>query len=150
MIGCCLTLVERLSPRIQYLIELCPEFLTLDLGLTQFPFCYGSLYAACKIVGLLNDLEHRGRIGVPDPIGMDLDQEESNIPCRRDGQEDTSSSLELEVNAMRMAQDMQMMKEKMDMMMNAMRGRVSNNLDELVHRTDSPFTAQVTSFPLLS
>ena len=47
---------------------------------------------------------------------------------------------------MRMAQDMQMIKEKMDMMMNAKRGRVSTNLDELVCRTDSPFTVQVT-FP---
>ena len=33
---------------------------------------------------------------------------------------------------MRMAQDMHMMKEKMDMMMNAMRGWVSTNLDKLV------------------
>ena len=41
-----------------------------------------------------------------------------------------------------------MMKEKMDMMMNAMRGRVSTNLDKLVHRTNSPFTTEVTSFPL--
>ena len=41
-----------------------------------------------------------------------------------------------------------MMKERMDFMMNTLRGRVSNNLDELVHRTDSPFTALVTSFPL--
>ena len=47
-----------------------------------------------------------------------------------------------------MAQDMQMMKEKMDMMINAMRRWVSTNLDELVQRTYSPFTAQVTSFPL--
>ena len=43
---------------------------------------------------------------------------------------------------------MQMMKEKMDMMMDAMRGRVSTNLDELVHQTDSPFTAEVSYFPL--
>ena len=42
-----------------------------------------------------------------------------------------------------------MMKEKMDMMMNSMKGRVSTNLDELIHRIDSPFTAQVTFFPLL-
>ena len=33
---------------------------------------------------------------------------------------------------MHMAQDMQMMKEKMGVMMNAMRGRVSTNSDELV------------------
>ena len=31
-----------------------------------------------------------------------------------------------------MALDMQMMKEKMDMMMNTMKGQVSTNLDELV------------------
>ena len=40
------------------------------------------------------------------------------------------------------------MKERMDLMINALRGRVSNDLDELVHRTDSPFTTLVTSFPL--
>jgi len=34
-------------------------------------------------------------------------------------------------------------------MMNALRGRVSSNLDDLVHQTDLPFTASVTSFPLL-
>ena len=67
---------------------------------------------------------------------MSEDQEESNIPSRRDGPEDTSHPSEMEVSAMRMAQDMQMMKEKMDMMMNAIRGRISINLDELVHRTD--------------
>ena len=54
----------------------------------------------------------------------------------------------MEVNAMRMAQYMQMMKEKMDMMMNAMRGWVSTNLDKLVHQTDSSFTTKVTSFLL--
>ena len=40
------------------------------------------------------------------------------------------------------------MKEKMDMMMNAMKDHVYTSLDELVHRTDSPFIASVTSFPL--
>ena len=40
-----------------------------------------------------------------------------------------------------------MMKEKMDIMMNTMRGWVSTNLDKLVHRTDFLFIAQVTSFP---
>jgi len=43
---------------------------------------------------------------------------------------------------------MQMMKERMDFMMNALKGRVSNELDELVHRTNLPFIAPVTSFPL--
>ena len=33
-------------------------------------------------------------------------------------------------------------------MMNALKGRVSNDLDDLVYQTNSPFTASVTSFPL--
>ena len=41
-----------------------------------------------------------------------------------------------------------MMKERMEFMMNAFRGWVSNDLDDLVHRIDSPFTVFVTSFPL--
>ena len=40
------------------------------------------------------------------------------------------------------------MKERMDFMMNALRGRVFSDLDDLVQRIDSPFTAPVTSFPL--
>ena len=44
------------------------------------------------------------------------DQEESNAISRRD-QQDTSHPFELEVGVLRMAQEMQMMKEKMDMMM---------------------------------
>ena len=41
-----------------------------------------------------------------------------------------------------------MMKEQMDFMMNALRGRVSSDLDDLVHRIVSPFTASITSFSL--
>ena len=41
-----------------------------------------------------------------------------------------------------------MMKERMDFMMNALKGRVSSDHNDLVHRIDSPFTASVTSFPL--
>ena len=44
--------------------------------------------------------------------------------------------------------EMQMMKEWMDFMMNSLRGRMSSDLDDLVHRTDSPFTASVSLFPL--
>ncbi|XP_075636791.1 uncharacterized protein LOC142609034 [Castanea sativa] len=36
----------------------------------------------------------------------------------------------------------------MDLMMNTLKGRVLNDLNDLVHRMDSPFTAPVTSFPL--
>jgi len=46
-----------------------------------------------------------------------------------------------------MVTEMQMMKERMNLMMNALRGRVSSDLGELVHRMDLPFTAPVTSFP---
>ena len=41
-----------------------------------------------------------------------------------------------------------MMKEWMDFMMNTLSGQVSSDLDELVHRTDLPFIASITSFPL--
>ena len=44
--------------------------------------------------------------------------------------------------------EMQMMKERMDFMMNALKGRVSSELDDLVHQTDSPFTTSINSFPL--
>ena len=44
--------------------------------------------------------------------------------------------------------EMQAMKEQMKVMMNALKGRVSNDLDDLVNRTDSPFTTSVNSFPL--
>nr|XP_023870305.1 uncharacterized protein LOC111982913 [Quercus suber] len=43
---------------------------------------------------------------------------------------------------------MQLMKEGMNLMTNALMGRESSNLDDLVHRTDSPFTTSVNSFPL--
>ena len=46
-----------------------------------------------------------------------------------------------------MVAEMQMMKERMDFMMNTLKGRVSNDLDKLVHQIDLPFTAPVTSFP---
>ena len=44
--------------------------------------------------------------------------------------------------------EMQIMKERMDLMMNALKGRVSNNLDDLVNWTDLSFTTAVNSFPL--
>ena len=44
--------------------------------------------------------------------------------------------------------EMQAMKEQMEVMMNAFKGRVSNDLDDLVNRTDSPFTNSVNSFLL--
>ena len=44
--------------------------------------------------------------------------------------------------------EMQAMKEKMEVMMNALKGRVSSDLDDLVNRIDSPFTILVNSCPL--
>ena len=46
-----------------------------------------------------------------------------------------------------MVAELQMMKEWMDFMMNALRGQVSSDLNDLVHRTDSPFTTSVNSYP---
>ena len=46
--------------------------------------------------------------------------------------------------------EMQVMKEQMEVMMNALKGRVSSDLDDLVNQTDSPFIATVNSFPLSS
>ena len=44
--------------------------------------------------------------------------------------------------------EIQAMKEQMEVMMNALKGQVSSDLDDLVNRTDSPFTTSVNSFPL--
>ena len=41
------------------------------------------------------------------------------------------------------------MKEQMEVMMNALKGGVSSDLDDLINRTNSPFTASVNCFPLL-
>ena len=44
--------------------------------------------------------------------------------------------------------EIQAMKEQMEVMMNALKRRMSNDLDDLVNRTDSLFTTSVNSFPL--
>ena len=44
--------------------------------------------------------------------------------------------------------EMQAMKEQMEVMMNAFKGHVSSYLDDLVNRTDSPFTVPVNFCPL--
>ena len=44
--------------------------------------------------------------------------------------------------------EMQAMKEQMEVMMNALKGRVSSDLDDLVNKTDSPFTIPINSCPL--
>ena len=44
--------------------------------------------------------------------------------------------------------EIQAMKEQMEVMMNALKGRVSNDLDDSVNKIDSPFTTSINSFPL--
>ena len=44
--------------------------------------------------------------------------------------------------------EMQAMKEQMEVMMKALKGRFSSDLDDLVNITDSPFTIPVNSCPL--
>ena len=44
--------------------------------------------------------------------------------------------------------EMQAMKEQMEVMMNALKGRVSSDLDDLVNKIDSLFTPSINSFPL--
>ena len=44
--------------------------------------------------------------------------------------------------------EMQAMKEQMEVMMNALKGHVSSDLDDLVNRTDLPFIIPVNSYPL--
>ena len=71
----------------------------------------------------------------------------SNAPSRPERQ-DTSWSSITDTVPPHIVTEMQMMKDQMDFMMNAFRRQVSSNLDDLVHRIDSPFIAFVTSFPL--
>ena len=44
--------------------------------------------------------------------------------------------------------EIQVMKEQMEVVMNALKGQVSSDLDDLVNHTDSPFTAAINSSPL--
>ena len=75
--------------------------------------------------------------------------EGSNTPSRQERQ-DTSCPIFMETAPLYMAAEMQMMKEWMDFIMNALKGWVLSDLNELVHQTNSPFTTLVTSFPLPS
>ena len=72
--------------------------------------------------------------------------EGSNAPSRPK-QRDTSLPSITDTVPPHIVAKMQMMKEHMNFM-NTLRGRVSSDLDDLVHRTDSSFIASITSFPL--
>ena len=73
--------------------------------------------------------------------------EGSNAPSRPKRQDMSHPSV-TDTAPPHIVAEMQMMKERMDFMMNALKGQVSNNLDDLVHQTKSPFTTSVNSFPL--
>ena len=75
-------------------------------------------------------------------------QEGSNEPSRTEKQNSSMPSL-TNATPPPILVEMQAMKEQMKVMMNALKGRVSSDLDDLVNRTDSPFTAPVNSCPLL-
>ena len=73
--------------------------------------------------------------------------EGSNEPSRLERRNLSTPSL-MDTTPPLILAEMQAMKEQMEVMINALKGRVSSNLDDLVNRTDSPFTTQVNSCPL--
>ena len=73
--------------------------------------------------------------------------EGSNKPSRPERQNLSMPSL-MDTAPPPIFAEMQAMKEQMEVMINALKGRVSSDLDDLVNRTDSPFTIQVNSCPL--
>ena len=73
--------------------------------------------------------------------------EGSNAPSRLERQNVSIPSL-MDATPPPVFAEIQAMKEQMEVMMNALKGRVSRDLDDLVNRTDSPFTATVNFFPL--
>ncbi|XP_030964470.1 uncharacterized protein LOC115985695 [Quercus lobata] len=71
----------------------------------------------------------------------------SNTPSKPERQNISIPSL-AETTPPLVIAEMQAMKEQMEIMMNALKGRVSSDLNDLVNRTDSPFTATVNSYHL--
>ena len=62
MIGCCLSLIKRFSTLLQNIVKLCPEFQPVFFGLAQSFILRNTLYRFYEIIGLLDDLELRGRL----------------------------------------------------------------------------------------
>ena len=75
-------------------------------------------------------------------------QKGSNAPSRLERQDISRLSI-TDTATPHVVAKMQMMKERMDFMMNALKDKVSSDLDDLVDQTDSPFTMSINSFPLL-
>ncbi len=105
----------------------------------------GSALAAEQPATLL--LWEKGAPGSESRAAEPEKQEGSNEPSRTERRNSSMPSL-TEVTPPPILAEMQAMKEQMEVMMNALKGRVSSDLDDLVNRTDSPFTAPVNSCPL--
>ena len=73
--------------------------------------------------------------------------EGSNAPSKPE-QPDLISPSNADIAPPHIVAKMQIMRERMDLMMNALRGQVSSDFNDLVRRTDSLFTISVNSFPL--
>ena len=73
--------------------------------------------------------------------------EGSNAPSKPERQHVSLPSL-TDMTPPLVVMEIQAIKEQMEVMMNALKGRVSSDLDDLVNRTDSPFITSVNSFPL--
>ena len=71
----------------------------------------------------------------------------SNTPSRPERQNLSLPSL-MDTTPPPIIAEMQAMKEQMEVMMNALKGRVFSDLDDLVNKTDSLFTPSINSFPL--
>ena len=85
--------------------------------------------------------------GISADIGYQEGPEGSHAPSKPEWP-DVSCPSTADMALPHIVTEMQMMKERMDLMMNALRGQVSSDLDDLVHRTESPFTTSINSFPL--
>ena len=73
--------------------------------------------------------------------------EGSNAPSRPERQNLSLPSL-MDTAPPPIVAEMQAIKEQMEVMMNALKGRVSSDLNNLVNKTDSSFTISINSFPL--
>ena len=71
----------------------------------------------------------------------------SNAPSRPEWQKQSLPSL-IDAAPPPIIAEMQAMKEQMEVMMNALKGPMSSDLDDLVNKTNSSFTFSVNSFPL--
>ena len=87
-----------------------------------------------------NQGDNSERMGPERPEG-------SNEPSRPERRNLSMPSL-MDTVSPHILAEMRAMKEQMEVMMNALKGRVSSDLDDLVNRTDSPFTIPVNSCPL--